>query len=431
MTYQKPPTQKHDDDVKVEEATSLLSGQGEGGVPAGKKKPGVPTRRALIVTTCFLLGTLAVIYYGGRGRSSSTASSGGLAADLLRKADDTVYDPSQSNCYKDNDTAGHYCWYPTGNFPCESGHWDLEYYGRAYNDCGRKCTQVYLTADNVQGYTCVSVVYVPSEDFCFTDNDYDGQYCWDPTDNTPHGNWELKGGRGFDDCGPKCGPCNNNENFRFNDDPEHGCNNWVWVDPEMHCDKVDPITNKPVKFYCPQFCEEKCKTRAYDPSSDSCFNSLEDHDDYLVPIKSCWNSFYEIPYPTNEWVFNNLYDECGPMCTCGPECKELRQFDPKPDHCYFDAETNHKNCWYPTTGYEPIGDWVEINYAYTTINNEFNCGLKCTEVHAYDPTQDFCFHDKDNTWKYCWYPTDRMPSGNWEGKGGRGYNGCGPKCIYS
>ena len=73
MTYQKP----HDDDVKVEEATSLLSGQGGGGVPAGTKKNGVPTMRAMIVTTASVfLGTLAVVIYGGRGGSSHTSSGG-------------------------------------------------------------------------------------------------------------------------------------------------------------------------------------------------------------------------------------------------------------------------------------------------------------------------------------------------------------------
>ena len=500
MTYRTPPTPTHDDDIKVEEATSLLSGHGGGGAPAGTKTTTVPTMRAMIVTTvCVFLATLALLS-GGRGGSSngiSTASSGSLAADLLRKAYDTSFDPSSDFCFADKTNPGHYCWYPTGNFPCPQENWETcsggcgLKYGRTYNDCGRKCTEVHFSADNEQGYTCVSVVYdppnhvydptqdycflntdtvgkfcwypfkiipvgnwvlegthnendcgpvctapppnhypptPPPQDFCFTDNDYDGQYCWYPTNNPPHGNWELKGGRGFNDCGPKCGPCNNNENFRFNDDPEHGCNNWVWVDPEMHCDKVDPITNKPVEFFCPQFCKEKCKTRAaYEPGagSDICYSGWYGRGE-------CWNSFDEKPYPANEWVYSDSGECFGPMCTCGPECKEVRQFDPKQDHCYFDEETYHKNCWYPTTGYEPVGDWVEIGYAYgTTVNNEFNCGLKCTEVHAYDPTQDFCFHDKDNPWKYCWYPTDRNPSGNWEGKGGRGYNGCGPKCIFS
>ena len=80
MTYQKPPTPKHDDDDTVEEASSLLFGQGGGdGVPARKKKHGVPTMRTMVVTACVLLGTFAMIY-GGRG--SSTTSATGLRSEF-------------------------------------------------------------------------------------------------------------------------------------------------------------------------------------------------------------------------------------------------------------------------------------------------------------------------------------------------------------
>ena len=67
MTYQTPPTPKHDDGVTVEEASSLLFGPG-GGVPAGTKKTG------------FVLGTLAVIY-GGRGSSNSNSNNYGTPDD--------------------------------------------------------------------------------------------------------------------------------------------------------------------------------------------------------------------------------------------------------------------------------------------------------------------------------------------------------------
>ena len=56
------------------------------------------------------------------------------------------------------------------------------------------------------------------------------------------------------------GQCENNDAFRFNDNPKHDCNNWVSRKPEVRCGKVDPITNKKVKFYCPLFCKAKCKT---------------------------------------------------------------------------------------------------------------------------------------------------------------------------
>ena len=100
MTYQQPsPT--HDADA--DEASSLLlTVAGGGGVPATKKKHGVPTMRAMIVMICFLLGTLAVLYYGGRA-----TSSGGISAALLRVGTcpgvDMPYDPTDhliTQCYE-------------------------------------------------------------------------------------------------------------------------------------------------------------------------------------------------------------------------------------------------------------------------------------------------------------------------------------------
>ena len=47
----------------------------------------------------------------------------------------------------------------------------------------------------------------------------------------------------------------------------------------------------------------------------------------------------------------------------------------------------------------------------------------------YDPNQAYCFKDKDNDDKYCWYPTDNYPFGNWGGVTGAAYNNCGPQCT--
>ena len=33
-----------------------------------------------------------------------------------------------------------------------------------------------------------------------------------------------------------------------------------------------------------------------------------------------------------------------------------------------------------------------------------------------------------NVDKYCWYPTNNIPCGDWKGEGGHGYDNCGPKC---
>ena len=95
MTYQKPSP--HYDTADADEASSLVLtvvdaspsfSLGPDGV-ATKKKNGVPTMRAMI-TMCFVLGTLVVLYGGRSGRNSNTArSTGGLSAALLRGARST------------------------------------------------------------------------------------------------------------------------------------------------------------------------------------------------------------------------------------------------------------------------------------------------------------------------------------------------------
>ena len=67
----------------------------------------------------------------------------------------------------------------------------------------------------------------------------------------------------------------------------------------------------------------------YDPKRDFCYWNKDNVGNY------CWNSFYELPYPAYQWeVFRNHIqpNNCGTTCTCGPECTELHQFDPKQDH---------------------------------------------------------------------------------------------------
>ena len=139
MTYQQP-TPKHDDDNADEASSLLLTVAGGGGVPATKKTHGVPMR-AMIATTCVLLGTLAVLYSGGRGsnRHNNTHLTEGTSTALLHGQNQAarVFDPSQNYCYKDNDHADKYCWFPLDNLP--SGNWKADG-GRGYNDCGPECT---------------------------------------------------------------------------------------------------------------------------------------------------------------------------------------------------------------------------------------------------------------------------------------------------
>ena len=104
-------------------------------------------------------------------------------------------------------------------------------------------------------------------------------------------------------------------------------------------------------------------------------------------------------------------------------------YDPTQDFCFtpkFGAGVHgYKFCWYPTDD-TPVGDWEGVS------GRDYNdCGPKCTEVQLYDPNQNFCYKDNDNPGKYCWYPCDKIPYGNWVGEGGHGYNDCGPTCTYT
>ena len=209
MTYQKPPTQKHDDNA--DEASSLLltvAGGGGGGVPATQKTYGVP-RRAMIATTWVLLGTLALIY-GGRGRSNSTASSAGISAALLldQWTVPVVFDPDQDYCFMDTDNPSKYCWFPTYNRePC--GNWEEVI--NPLHGCGTPCTGVYHF-DEDPGCSKTSrtdrcmcePVYDPRYYYCFRDTDNPGKYCWFDASTPPPGNWVGEGGHGIDGCGFEC-----------------------------------------------------------------------------------------------------------------------------------------------------------------------------------------------------------------------------------
>ena len=133
MTYQKLT---HNDD-NADEASSLFLAVAGGGVPATKKKKnGVPMRA--MIATCFLLGTLAVLYYG-RGRSNTNHTDGTSKALLLGQNQAApVYNPDHDFCFADTDNPGKYCWFCFDNLPV--GNWKGEG-GHVYNDCGDMCTE--------------------------------------------------------------------------------------------------------------------------------------------------------------------------------------------------------------------------------------------------------------------------------------------------
>ena len=57
----------------------------------------------------------------------------------------------------------------------------------------------------------------------------------------------------------KRGPCENSDKFRWKNKLNRDCINWVARKPNVRCSKVNPITHKKVKFYCPLFCKSKCQ----------------------------------------------------------------------------------------------------------------------------------------------------------------------------
>ena len=99
-------------------------------------------------------------------------------------------------------------------------------------------------------------------------------------------------------------------------------------------------------------------------------------------------------------------------------------YDPSKDYCFKAIKVDFDQyCWDPTATF-PSGYWEGV-----TAAGYDNCGPRCTPS-VYDPSQDYCFSDKDNVGKYCWCQLDYLLSeGNWEGKGGRGYNDCGLLCT--
>ena len=99
-------------------------------------------------------------------------------------------------------------------------------------------------------------------------------------------------------------------------------------------------------------------------------------------------------------------------------------YDPSQDFCYkAKIRKFDQYCWFPTDVL-PKGNWEgKGGRGYN------DCGPECLP-QVYDPSLDFCFTDTDIVGKYCWYYTDTLPDANWKGEGGHGYNDCGPKCKW-
>ena len=173
----------------------------------------------------------------------------------------------------------------------------------------------------------------------------------------------------------------------------------------------------------------------YDPNRDHCYTDTDN------PGKECWSPTDKVPYGNWEEDGPHGNNNCGPTCT--------DNYDPNRDHCFVDKDNAGKECWY-FTGSLPYRNWKDDGK-----HGNNNCGPKCTKVHdqhihkyassgdissdlllgqkkeehLYDPNQDYCYTDKDNAGKECWYHTDHFPCGNWKEDGRHGNNNCGPKCT--
>ena len=193
MTYQKP-TQHYDNNADEPSSLFLTAADaspsfslGQVGV-ATTKKNGVPMR-VMIATTCFFLGTLAVIHYGRSNINTHRTESTSEALLLGHTQVGPAFDPCYDHCFKATQVEfDQYCWYPTQIAMFPSGNWKKAE-GAGYDDCGPECT--------VQ-------VYDPSQDYCFTDEDNVDKYCWYPTNHYPYGNWKGVTGAGYDNCGLPC-----------------------------------------------------------------------------------------------------------------------------------------------------------------------------------------------------------------------------------
>ena len=124
MTYQN----HSDDKAAADEASSLFLSSGDA-KPKQKTNgvPTVPTMQARIATCLFLLGTLAVLFWGGSSNTNTNTNThrtdGTLEALLLGHplaAREEYYDPSHGYCFHDS-TLEQHCWYPTKNY--HVGNW--------------------------------------------------------------------------------------------------------------------------------------------------------------------------------------------------------------------------------------------------------------------------------------------------------------------
>ena len=105
--------------------------------------------RTMIVTTCFLLGTLAMIYGGSRSSGSSTPNSSTVAVVTSDDRCATEVPGAGPCCCFYNTVSEQHCWYPTQDY--HVGNWRLTHIG-GNDSCGPEC-MVPMCSDPVRRWT--------------------------------------------------------------------------------------------------------------------------------------------------------------------------------------------------------------------------------------------------------------------------------------
>ena len=185
----------------------------------------------------------------------------------------------------------------------------------------------------------------------------------------------------------------------------------------------------PVPFLTDDAATRYPETSNYQPDNCNC-RGYEDHNgcfcrqvrDMIEHVVDYETSAAAIVGP----CFPCLSPPPTPPPTLPPTPPPTTLYDPSQDYCFTDKDNVGKYCWSPIDLVPYHGNWEGDGK-----HGNNNCGPMCTD--NYDPNRDFCFADKDNAGKYCWCdpfdcPKGSCPYGNWKFDGWHGNDNCGSKC---
>ena len=365
-----------DDDDNVDEASSLLTiataapsfsfGQDGGEVPTTKKKKnGVPLR-LMIATVCFLLGTLAVLYSGGRGssRHNNTHLPGGTSETLLLRHSQAALDTASKGIYMDCGDAP-LCGVLTLETGLGSGPYHHDF------------VSVHGLWPEVGDYG-TSACIPPAASFADPRTVYS---CYDH--HHPGGGDSSGGGSSGNSMGPLT--------FETHEWEKHGTCAGVQ-------DATDFFTQLCALSTAPLAVMDAVKTAGHVDLND--YKARLTSAGYEVFATGTWNMQLMLSACAGEdgqWklaAVAQFSDTCpgggtGPTQTVPPPgalggpCnyfkKDCSQFDPSYDVCFTDTDNPGKYCWYDMASDRfPYGNWKGVKDPYQHI---VNCGSECTNVN--------------------------------------------------